>query len=968
MKHWFLTIHCFLIISSHATSQQLIFKTYTAEDGLVSNPVRRIFQDSRGFIWIGTWQGLSKYDGHKFTNYTTVNGLSDNLINDMYESADGKVYVAENNGTVDILQHDAIVKKAAFRNVIINQFYITENNRVLAATDTSGLHELKNGNLVKPLQSFPHSTYNDLTDLNDSLLIGGSEGSLRIMNRQFELISEIKQSKELLIFKIYKDSKNRVWLGTNNGLKIVSIRQKYNQPLIFTILPAPFDIRLPRNHVVNDILEDLNGNLWIATTHGLIKIHPNSTWQRFSEQNGLPSANITCVYEDKEKNIWIGTWLGLSKLVAKTGIRIYKSNNGLKSNNVVSFLLSLKEDIFLIGTETGAELYNVRNNLFSSVSSEHNLHYIGFVKNSRQALFFGNNNYVGKYDSVNRFIGEYIPQAPLNNDVFCSIIDTNEIIFNGTQTGLVIGAGKIFYNENKIPYRISDLLIDEKGYLWVGTWDDGLYRVHYTNKKNNLSLTVKDFSTLLPGKNVRCLFGDSNKNIWVGTRHHGIVQLRTGNTGEYTAKQFDLHQGLMSNWIRAIGEDAKGCIWIGSDLGIDKLIPAEKSFRIFNFSRINNYFAQINAISPGSDHSLWFTSNSGLINIIDGEIENTPPPPVFITSIDLGDTSFNYNTHPAEKKVRLKYYQNQAAFEFSAPGFINEKQILYSYRLGGSTDTTWSRPANLHQVSYASLQPGQYRFEVKTKGWNEEWGVPANFNFNIRSPYWQTWWFYSLVGLLVLLLFYAFYLYRVRQLLNLEKVRNRIATDLHDDIGSTLTNINMLSEISRKNLGQPLEAEKFLHRITDEVTASGQALNDIIWSVNTLNDSMEETLSRMRRYAAELFDNSQTTCHLNLDETIEGKKLNMEQRRDVYLIYKESMNNIYKHALADNVWIDVKLRTGKLHLKIKDDGKGFDYSLVTNRNGLKNIRTRTEKWKGNVNIKTSPGNGTHIEIIIPLAG
>ena len=187
----------FLILSAALplSAQQLIFKTYTEEDGLVSNPVRCIYQDSRGFIWIGTWQGLSKYDGHKFTNYTTVNGLSDNMINDMYESQDGKLYVSENNGTTDILQHDAIVQKAVFKNVIINQFYQTQDKRVIAATDTSGLYEIKNGNLVKPLQKFPDSSYNDITELNDSLLIAGSDGSLRILNSQFEIVSEIKQHR-----------------------------------------------------------------------------------------------------------------------------------------------------------------------------------------------------------------------------------------------------------------------------------------------------------------------------------------------------------------------------------------------------------------------------------------------------------------------------------------------------------------------------------------------------------------------------------------------------------------------------------------------------------------------------------------------------------------------------------------------------------------------------------------------------
>ena len=988
MKQWLVSISFFLVFIFTATAQQLIFKTYTVEDGLVANPVRRILQDQKGFIWIATWEGLSKYDGDKFTNYTIANGLSHNLVNDMYESPDGKLYVAENNGTVDILQQDAIMKKAAFRNVVINQFSVTQSNGVIAGTDTSGLYEIKNGTLVKPLQKFPEFSYNDIVNVNDSLLIGGTEGTLLILNRQFELVAEIKQPKSFLTYKIYKDSKNRVWLGTNEGLKLLASQQKKDHSLSFTLSDAPFNIPALRNDIITDIIEDTKGNLWVGTWHYLVKIEPDNNlpvgrqrWQQFSEEEGLPSNTITCIYQDKEKNIWIGTSLGLAKLVTKNDIRIYTMENGLASH-AANFLVPVKNDEFLVSTDSSIQLYNTKNGVFSSIRSPHNFLYYGVVKNSWPVLFFGFNNKLGKYDPLNRRLVDYILPDSSNIPVYHSVIDANGIIFSGSFSGLVIRSGDKTWLENKFPYRISALAIDKKGYLWAGTWDNGLYRIQYTYNKNRtgrltslngdqISLSIKNFSYLLPDKNIRSLFADSKSNIWVGTRYQGIVQLSDSNTNnkeQYTTQHFDLLRGIMSNFIRAIAEDAKGCIWIGSDLGIDKLIPSGNTFRVFNFSRINNYFAHVNAILPENGNSLWFTSTNGLVNIIDGEIEKTPAPPVYITLVNLGDTSFNYSTYHAGTKVLLKYYQNQVNFEFSSPAFINEKQILYSYRLLGSADTMWSKPASLHAVSYASLRPGNYHFQVRTTGWNGEWGAPANFIFSIRSPYWQTWWFYLLVGLFMILVFYAFYLYRIRQLLKMQKVRNRIATDLHDDIGSTLTNINMLSEISRKNLSQPREAEKFLSRISEEVAASSQALNDIIWNVNSRNDSMEETLSRMRRYAAELFDNSNTVCHLTMQETAAGKKLNMEQRRDVYLIYKETMNNILKHAAASNVWIDMLRQNGDLHLKIRDDGKGFGPSVISDRNGLKNIRSRTEKWKGTLTVITAPGRGTNIEITIPLEG
>ncbi|MDB5201339.1 MAG: hypothetical protein JWQ27_748 [Ferruginibacter sp.] len=953
-----------------ARAQRFLFKTYSVEDGLVSNPVRRIYQDSKGFMWIATQEGLSKYDGNKFSNYNTTNGLSHNMVNDVYESADGKLWVAENNGTVDILYRDAIIKKAAFSNVVINRFCLLRNGRVIAATDSSGLQQIINGQLVKAAQAFAGSTYHDFTEMNDSLLLGGSEGSLRILNQQFGLFSEIQQPKQLLTFKIFRDSKGRIWLGTSKGLKLVVAARENTHAARFILVDTFLKIPALNNQVVNDIMEDAKQNLWVATTNGLVKIYPDGHWQLFSEKDGLPSANITCLYQDREGNIWFGTALGLAKLVTKNEIRVYTTESGLASQ-MVSSLFPLAKHKLLIITDNGIQLYDDETKAFSKVHTPNDFFYYGLVQNSQPPLFFGKNNKVGIYDASKQAIADHI-SACKNAQVYCSIIDENGLIFSGTQEGLLVCSGGKFWYERKFPHRVTALLSDKKGYLWIGTWDSGLYRVRYSKATkltdaNQLNLSVEDLSNLLPGKTVRSLFEDSKKNIWVGTRDQGIVQINNNeNHQPFLKKSFDIGQGLMSNFIRAIAEDKSGSIWIGSDLGIDKLIPSDTSFRVFNFSRVNNYFATVNAVLSGDARSLWFSTNNGMVNIKDGEMENTPPPPVYITALLLGDSNVTFSTHDPASTLQLTYDQNQVSFEFSSPAFINEKQVLYNYRLLGSGDTMWSGAANRHTVSYASLRPGTYRFEIRTMGWNGEWGEPAGVAFRIQPAFWQTGWFYILIACVLLLGIYSLYRYRVRQLLKLQQVRNRIATDLHDDIGSTLTNINMLSEISRKNLGQPEEAAKFLQRISEEVTASSQALNDIIWNVNTRNDSMEETLFRMRRYAAELFDNSKTTCHLLIDDTIAGKKINMEQRRDLYLIYKESMNNILKHAFAKNVWVDIQWKGGAFLLKIKDDGKGFESSVLTNRNGLRNIYSRTAKWKGSTKLTTAQGKGTLMEIVLPV--
>jgi ligand-binding sensor domain-containing protein/signal transduction histidine kinase len=944
------------------------------EDGLVANPVRQFYQDANGFLWIATLEGLSKYDGYKFANFSIANGLSHNMVNSMYESPDKKLYVAENNGTVDILQHDAIIEKGAFKNIVVNRFCVLKNQRVIAATDSAGIYELVNGNLTRPVQSLQNSTYNDFRELSNSFLIGGSEGSIRIMDRDYNLVAQIEQPKEFLTYKIFRASNNKVWLGTNKGLKLLDLPAAINLKNL-RLLPSPFNIPELNSGDVNDVMEDLDANLWVGTKVGLVMIRPDGTWKFFTEKDGLPSPNINCVYQDRERNIWIGTSLGIAKLATRNRIQVYTMEDGLISNNV-SFLVPLGAGRYLAGTESGVQLYNPFDKHFVQLTSQADFAFPGIVKNTNPVLFFNNDNRFARYDSIKNSVHPFIPPSPPKSEVYCSIQDSNGVLFIGTHRGLLIRyLGRIWYDK-KFTHRVTQMLIDKKGYLWVGTWDKGLFRIRYSPEfirnipgtQPGIPLTIDDFSAVLPDQSIRSIFEDRQGDIWVGTRNQGLLHLRALAGNKFQLQHFDHRNGLTSNWVRAIAQGTDRTLWIGSDLGIDKLLIEGSSYHLFNFSRVNNFFASINAIVTGAGGSVWLCTSTGLVDIMDGETEKMGPPTVAITSIRLGDTAFHYNSYQSAKATHLRYNQNQAFFEFSAPSFINEKQIFYSFRLLGSADTIWSIPSNSHTVSYASLQPGKYNFEVRTTGWNRQQSTPMNFSFIVDAPFWNKWWFYSLIAIILSFIFYKLYRYRINQITKMQNVRNRIATDLHDDIGSTLTNINMLSEISRKSLHQPGEAERFLHRISDEVTASSQALNDIIWNVNTRNDSMEETLSRMRRYAAELFDDSKTTCWLTMDEGIAEKKLNMEQRRDMYLIYKESMNNIVKHASASNVWIELQWMSGQLVFKIRDDGKGFNPDIARSSNGLRNIRSRTEKWKGTMELTARPGEGTFIEIHIPLAG
>src|SRR5258705_3433278 len=338
----------FIIVPALAFPQQLIFKNYTVQDGLIANPVTRIFQDAKGFLWFATIEGLSKYDGYRFTNFNTANGLSHNMVNDIYETADGKIYVAENNGDVDIIQHDVIIQKAALKNLTINKFFLTSHNQVLAGTDGNGMYEFSNGPLTKLPAMFPVSSYGAFAEWNDSLLAAGALESLQVLNKQFEPFAVI-DNLPFSLYCIYADSRKRLLAGTSAGLKLVSPALPKNKQLEFAPLPPLFNIPFLISNDIRAIYEDHNGNYWIGTTNGLVKLRPDGSYQIYSEKDGLAYNQVNCIFQDREDNIWIGTSLGLAKLVIKNNISIFNTANGLRANLVLD-LYPLDNDKLLINT------------------------------------------------------------------------------------------------------------------------------------------------------------------------------------------------------------------------------------------------------------------------------------------------------------------------------------------------------------------------------------------------------------------------------------------------------------------------------------------------------------------------------------------------------------------------------------------------------------------------------------------
>jgi ligand-binding sensor domain-containing protein len=745
-------------------AQQLIFKNYTVNDGLVANSIRRVFQDSKGFLWIATWEGLSKYDGHKFTNYSTANGLSHNLVNDFNESPDGKLYVATNDRSIDIVNENKVLQRAVPTTTTINRFFQFSDNRVIAATDNEGLLEFNNENFTRLSRDSLLSSCFDFAVLNDSVFIVVGEHAIQLLNRKYELLSAISDPNPVYTeFKIYQDSKKRILVGTGTGIKILAEIPNKGQPIIFTSAPAPFNIPALQTKKITAILEDADNVIWIGTASGLFKINPDGTYQLIIKKDGLASDFITTIFQDREKNIWLGTSLGLSKLVTKSNILVYTTENGLASNRMY-FLHPVGKGQLLASTEKGAQVFNTANGKFDPVASSIAPPFFSVVPNSNPPLVIGATK-MTTFDSTTL---QFKKTIPFPFTPYCIISDKQGNFFFSDMNYLYFISEKKEQQVKILENFFSVLLLDKKGYLWAATYQKCLYRIQYSFVHDKLTILANDH--FIPDENIRSLFEDSRGNIWAGTRYHGVYRFSKNETASYTISNIDQSKGLISNWIRALAEAANGDLWIATYQGLDKLIQQDSSYRVFNFSRVNNYFGSITGMVTGRDHSLWLATGEGMVHITDGEMEKLPPLPVYITKISAPDTVYALNAG----KLNLSYGHNQLQFEFSSPSFINEKQLLYSYRLAGSTNTEWTEASNQHNVSYASLQPGNYRFEVRTIGWNGNWGKPATFEFKINPPFWQTGWFLVLCSLLLFTGIYWAVRKRIQVIRNQAAMKNKI--------------------------------------------------------------------------------------------------------------------------------------------------------------------------------------------------
>lgn len=753
----------FFLAAFTGHTQQFQMTYYTVSEGLPSNTIRKIFQDRRGNIWVGTLEGISKYDGRRFINYSKANGLPHSWVNDMLETATGTLVFACNDGSLAWIQHDRVIN-VTHPGAVINQFCTLKSGKVLAATDAHGIQEFDGGRLYEPPQPFANSNYFSLAQLNDSLVLAGSDSSVQILTHDYRLVKRFGEpSRHYGDNRVFKDSRGRLWASHLPGLSQLSFED--------IIQPQQLDIPELNGADIEQFYEDRKGNIWFAGKYGLVQLSPEGKLSVIRKKNGLLSDAVICVFQDREDNLWIGTPLGLCKMPAAS-IASYEQTDKLVHPPVI-FVQENAPDQLIVSTHRGWQFFDENKGEFSGLLATGTIQYaVDKGKFFHPPIFTNAWQPISKKTKTARDIEKFFQRLKPNN---YQVAYAPDCVF------IAIGARFYIYEGNEVledttiwighkrTYRISGLVADGRGTLWVGTWEEGLFRLEYNINGGQVHFIKKEL--VMPGIPIRSLMLDNEGDLWIGTRFDGLYRLRQMPGRHYETENWNTETGLASNWIYAMFQDPQSNIWLLYQDGLDKMVRIDKTFRPFNFSRANGFPMHVHYMFFRDSGSLWLGTSNGLVHMQDGEMEKKPPWPVTITAVNIGDSSY----HPEIMPASLSYRRNSLRIDFSASTLINEKQVLYSYRLTGSSDTAWSAPRNLHSISFASLRPGDYRFEVRSLGWNGQWGDPAAIHFTILPPLWQRGWFVVVFTLLAAALIALMVRRRIRQIRHEAEMKQQLA-------------------------------------------------------------------------------------------------------------------------------------------------------------------------------------------------
>jgi signal transduction histidine kinase/sugar lactone lactonase YvrE len=968
---------CFFICVS-CFSQQYPFVHYTPREGLVNNKGRFMFQDSKGKLYIGTFGGLSIYDGSRFTNFDYNNGLGNTLVNDVVEMGDDSVWVLVNSQKINYIVNGRLKTFTPADNFtpVINKLIKCSDGYYYAVTD-EGLFQLNNKKFIKiELTGLPEGieaiSMNKAIEFDKKLfIVSDPDYKYNVGNL---LVYDLVE-KKLIAYKLgvnavclFSPAANQLWIASFTDFYIFDGFDGKN----LLLKPFPYSSHFPKGIVPRAICKDRQNNLWVSTLKGVYKISPDGDTTRFTKENGLTIDFQTSIFQDHENNMWFtNEHTGLCKLSNQQLVYFPQYKPGFTVNDIS--VTPFTDSVWLFDADHRQALLTLPHRQTKRFSFDNSKLYYGrFVFGKKGFITSGS-----KILSWDKTSGEYPALKPYYTDPDSASGFTDALLDNNGN--LVAASTKIVaFIDDKVlsqsfEYMTDQFTIDKKNRIWVAPRSNRLFCFEISGHGSDAKLTLLKKFDAITKNSPRSITADNDGNVWIGTRNQGIFYFSFDGLTIRSVKNITTLDGLSENFIGRLYCDHDNNIWACSPTGLDKIKIANNQLLIENVTKSNNLYLPTLKVEQSANGMIWVLSTAGIVTY------NPHRPSVsdWKPKLDFYDIVYsNKGEQPIPQNGELKYFQNNLAFHLSAPTYIDEKQTRFSYMLEGSGHENWSEPSTNTSINFVNLSPGDYTLRAKAIFLHGLYPtIESSLSFTILPPWWLTWWFKSIVAFVIVglgVLGVRFYINRKLELQRvmlekkqaIEKERTRIATDMHDDLGAGLSQIKFLSEAIGMKRQKHLSIEEEVSSIRSFSDEMIDKMGEIVWALNEKNDTLNDLLSYTRSYAVEYLEQNGIKCDVDEPDNIPQLNVSGEFRRNIYLTVKESLHNIVKHAQATEVSIHIEV--GKwLMIKISDNGIGLNNSTPGEfGNGLISMRNRMKELGGSFEIASK--DGTEVRMKAPI--
>ena len=774
--------------------------------------------------------------------------------------------------------------------------------------------------------------------------------------------------------------------------KEIRLPEKAGELLRFT--PGEFLARYP----LHRICQTADNHVWVTTDKELLEFD-GRVFHRYTTAQGLASV-MSSVAEDTAGNLWIGGHT-LIRLDRK-GLTSYGEADGFHSAAVQAIIQAKDGTLYFADGDFYLNHFDGKRFEAKHPTLPPNPR---FLWTSRWALLDSRNEWwILTTEGLYRFsssdfarpLARYAIRDGLKADAMFQIFeDKRGEIWVSVQAPNAGNHGlarfersnnrfRTFGESEGFPARksVSSFAEDNNGNLWLGFYEGGIAR--FANNR----FTSFGTDEGLPVGVIIDMLVDRSGRLWLAATTGGVSRVDDPGAQTPNFTLITTNDGLSSNNIRTLTEDHFGNIYAGTVRGVDRISPETNQIRHYsiNDGLTNDFVVDSHCDKDGV---LWFATSNGLSRLLPTPDEKHSPPPIWLSGVRIAGMPQALSELGASEigDLELAPNENNLQIDFFGLDFHPGEMLRYEYRLEGAGGD-WSAPTEQPSVTFANLRPGNYRFMVRAR--NSQGAPsesPAVVSFKILPPVWLRWWFITIALLAVGLTVYAFArnrYQRMRMVLEgqvalrrsreerfaeLERVRRRIATDLHDDIGSSLTQISILSEVVRQrtdpndsHLAEPLSM------IAGSSRELVDSMSDIVWAINPQKDHLNDLTQRMRRFASDVLTSRNITFDFNEPAEEDDVPLGANIRREVFLIFKESVNNLVRHSACSEVEIDFQIAAGALRLKVRDDGKGFDTSQNGDGHGLSSMRQRADDIGGHLEVISRVGQGTTITLELALVG